>query len=122
MHREVIEHDDVAGAERRDQHLLDIGEKGGVVERAVEDGRGVQAIAAQRRDHRVGLPMAARRVIPQPQSAQAATVATHQVGRDARLVKEDVRARIVQRQRVVPLAARRGDIRAPLFVGVYRFF
>jgi len=46
VHREVIEHHDVAGAERRHPHLLDVGEEGGVVERAVEDGRRVEAIDA----------------------------------------------------------------------------
>jgi hypothetical protein len=28
----------------------------------------------------------------------------------------------VERQRIVPLAPRGGDIRSPLFVGVYSFF
>jgi hypothetical protein len=66
--------------------------------------------------------MAARRVITQSQPARAAPVATQQIGGDTRLVEEDVPARIVQGQRVLPLATRRGDVRSPLFVGVYRFF
>jgi hypothetical protein len=66
--------------------------------------------------------MAARRVITEPQPARAAPVATQQIGGDTRLIEEDVPARIVQGLRILPLAPRRGDIRAPLFVGVYRFF
>jgi hypothetical protein len=122
VHREVIEHHNVAWAERRDQHLLDIREEGGVIERAVEDGGGGEAIDAERRDDRVSLPVAARGVITQPQAARAAAIAAQQIGGDARLVEEHVPARIVQRQRVLPLATRRGDIRTALFVGVYRFF
>jgi hypothetical protein len=38
VHREVIQDDDVAGAERRGEHLLDIGEKRGIIDRSVEDG------------------------------------------------------------------------------------
>lgn len=41
VHRQVIEDDDIAGAERRGERLLDGGEKRGMVDPAVEDrGRG----------------------------------------------------------------------------------
>lgn len=122
VHREVIEYHHVARAERRHQDLLDVGEEGGVIERAVEDSGGRETLNAERRDHRVGLPMAARCVIPQPQAARAAAVAAQQIGGDARLVEKDIAARIVQGQRVLPPATRGGNIRATLFVGVYRFF
>jgi hypothetical protein len=35
--REVVEHHDVARAQRRNQDLLDIGAEGGIVDRSVED-------------------------------------------------------------------------------------
>ena len=122
MHGEVVEDDDVAGPQRGDEDLLDIGEKRGVVDRSVEDGRRREAVDAQRRDDRMRLPMPARRVIAEPQPARAPSIATEQIRRDTRFVDEDVAARIVQRQRVLPAPSGGGDIRAPLFVGEYRFF
>jgi hypothetical protein len=122
VHRQIVEHDDIAGAKYRHEHLLDVGEKRRVVERAVEDGGRVHAIDTERGDDGVRLPMPIRRVIAQPQSAGTSTIAPQQIGRDARLVNEDVATRIVQRPRILPVPARGGDISAPLFVGVYRFF
>ena len=122
MHGKVIEHDDVAGPQRGDEHLLDIGEKRGVVDRPIEDRRGVQPVHAQGGDHRVRVPMPIGRVVAQPEAPRAAAVAADQVGGDARLVDEDVAARIVQGKGVLPPPPRGGDISAPLFVGEYRFF
>jgi hypothetical protein len=119
---QVVEDDDVAGAQRGHQHLLDVGEERRIVEGAIEDGGRLQSIDTKRRNDGVRLPMPARRVIVQPLTAGTAAIATQQIGRDARLVEEEIAPRIVQRQRVLPAPARRGDISAPLFVGVYRFF
>ena len=119
---QVVEDDNVAGAQRGHQHLLDIGEERRIVERAIEDRGRLQSIETERRDDGVRLPMPARRVIAQPLAAGTSAIATQQIGRDARLVEEEIAPRIVQRQRVLPAPARRSDISAPLFVGVYRFF
>jgi hypothetical protein len=70
----------------------------------------------------MGLPMPTRGVITEPQAARTAAVATQQIGGDAGFVEEDVVTRVAQRLGVLPAAARGGDVRAPLFVGVYRFF
>ena len=70
----------------------------------------------------MGLPMATRRVIPEAHAAGAAPVAAQQIRGDARFVEEDVGPGVVQRQCVLPLAARRGDVRPSLLVGVYGFF
>jgi hypothetical protein len=113
VHRQVVEHDHVAGAERRDEHVLDVGEKRGVIEWPVEYRRRGEPLDAQRRDHGVRLPVPIRRVI---------AVAPQQIGGDAGLVEEDVAARVMQRQRVLPLPPRGRDISAALFVGEYRFF
>ena len=50
---QVVEHDDIPGAERGHEDLLDIGEKTGVVDRAVKDGRRRQPLEPQRGDDRV---------------------------------------------------------------------
>lgn len=119
---EVIEHHHVPGAQRGNEHLLDVGKKRGIVDRSVEDrGRG-QAVDPQGRNHRVGLPVPVGRVIAEPQAAETPTVTAQEVGRDARFVNEDVVARIAQREPVLPSPPRGRDIRTPLFVGVYRFF
>ena len=122
VHREVVEHDDVARPQCRDEHLLHVGEKAGIVDRPVEHGRGRQALDAQRGDDGVRLPMPAGRVIAEALPARAPAVPAEQVGGDPRFVDEDVAASIVQRLGVLPAAAPRGDIRASLFVRVYRFF
>jgi hypothetical protein len=122
VHRQVVEDHDVARAQGRDEELLDVGEKRRIVEWTVEDRPRVEAVDAQRRDHRVCLPVAARRVVAQPQPARAAAIAAQQVGGDPRFVDEDIAAGVVEREEVLPPPARGGDIRAPLFVGVYRFF
>lgn len=46
VRHEVVEHDDVARTQRRDEDLLDVREKRGIVDRAVEDGRGGEAVHA----------------------------------------------------------------------------
>jgi hypothetical protein len=122
VHREIVEDDDVAGPERRHQRLLDVCQKAGIVDRPIEDHRRMDAISAKRRDECVHLPMATRRVIAQPHPSRAAAISTEQVRRDAGFVNEDIAARVVQRQRVLPASARGRHISAPLFVGVYRFF
>ena len=122
MDGEVVEHHDVAWSQRRHEHLFDVGEEGGIVDRAVEDRRRLQAVPPQRGDHGVRLPVSAGRVIAEPQAAWAAAVAPQQIGRHARFVEKDEMPGIAERLRLLPVAAGRGDVRATLFVGVYGFF
>ena len=119
---EVVEDDDIARVERRGEDLLHIGQERRVVDRPVKDRRRPKAVEPQRSDHRVRLPMAARRVIPEARAGRTAPVSPQQVGGHAALVEKDVAADVPQRLPVAPLAARRRDIRPALFVGVYRFF
>lgn len=119
---QIIEDHHVARPKRRDEYLLDVGEKRGIVERAVKDRRRAEALDAQRSDHRVGLPVATRRMVPEPRAPRTAPIPPQQIGGDARLIDEDVAARVVERLRVAPAAAGGRDIRAALLVSVYRFF
>src|SRR3546814_9665099 len=57
---QVVHDDDVAGAERRHQDLLDIGEECDLVHRTVERHRGGDAAQAQGADEGGGLPVAVR--------------------------------------------------------------
>ena len=122
MDSEVVEHHDIAWPERRHEHLFDVGEECGIVDRAVEDRRRLQPVPPQRGDHGVRLPVSAGRVIAEPQAAWAAAVAPQQIGRHAGFVEKDEMPGIAERLRLLPVAAGRGDVRATLFVGVYGFF
>lgn len=66
--------------------------------------------------------MTAGRVIVEARAPRTAAVASQEIGRDAALVEKHVLPRIVQRLPVPPLPPLPGDVSAPLFVGVYRFF
>ena len=67
--RKVIEDDDVARAQRRHQDLLDVSEERRMVDRSIEHGWGTEPLASERGHDRVGLPMAARRVIAEARAA-----------------------------------------------------
>ena len=122
MDREVIEHHDVAGAQRRDQDLFDVGAEGRIVDRSIKNRRRAQPLEPQRGDHRVRLPMATRGVIVQPDAARAAAVPSQQIGRHATFIEKHILAHVAQRLPRLPLSPGRGDIRASLLVGVYGFF
>jgi hypothetical protein len=119
---EIVQHDDIAGPERWGEDLLHVGAKAGAVDRPIEHGRCRETGRAQRGDDRVRLPMAAGRVITQPQAAQTSAIAAQQIGCDAAFIQEDVVPGVVQRQPLAPAAPLSGDVGAPLFVGVQRFF
>ena len=120
--REIVEHDDIARAQGRDQDLLDVGAERVVVDRSIEHGCGGQFRGAERRDDRVRLPVAARGVIRHACAARTARVPPQQIRRNPGFIDEDVLPHIVERQGCRPAAARRGDVRTPLFVGVDGFF
>jgi len=122
VHRQVVEDHDVARAQGGHEHLLDVREKGGIVDRPVEDCRRRQAVDAECRDNGLSLPMPTGGVIAETQPTRRAAISTQEIGGDPGFVDEHIGARIVQRQRVLPAAARRRHIRTPLFVGVYGFF
>lgn len=94
---EIVEDDDVAWLERRREHLLDVRAKAGVIDRPIEHGRRGQAGGAECGDDRVRLPMAAGRVVVQPDATATASVAAQQIGRDPAFIEKDVVPRVVQR-------------------------
>jgi hypothetical protein len=61
-------------------------------------------------------------VIVQAGAAWTAPIAPQEVRRHAAFVEEHVLPRIVERLGVAPLPTLRGDVSAPLFVGVNGFF
>ncbi len=71
---EIVEDDHITRPERGHEDLLHIGAERDAVDRAVEHRRGGHLGGAQRRDHRVGLPMATGRVIRNARAAEATSV------------------------------------------------
>jgi len=122
VYREVIQDDDIAASQGRHEDLLDVGEKTRVVDGPIEDGGCGEPLGPQRRDHGVGFPVAIGGVIVQAMAAQTPAVPTQEIGRHPTLVDEDPLAHVAERQPRAPLSALSGDVGAPLFVGVYRFF
>lgn len=122
MRGEIVGHDDVPRAQRRDEYLRDVGEEAVPLHRPVEDAWGGQPGHAEPRDEGAGLPMAQRRVIGHPLAAQAATIAANQVRRDAGFVEKDEACWVNGRRPGLPLLPRREDIRAGLFGRAYRCF
>jgi hypothetical protein len=55
---EIVHDDDIAGLERWNELLLDIGAEAFAVDRAVEDAWGGEAVAAQRAEEGQGAPAA----------------------------------------------------------------
>lgn len=76
MGGEVVEHDDVAWAQRGHQDLLDVGEETWAVDRPIEDRGRPDPLETQRGDDGVRLPMPAGRVIPESCAARASAIAT----------------------------------------------
>ena len=72
---EVVEDDDVAGAQRRHQHLFDVREERRTIDGPIEHRRRAETLKTERGDHRVGLPVTARGVIEESGAPRAAAVA-----------------------------------------------
>ena len=120
--REIVEHDDIAGSQRGNQHLFDIGEETGTIDRPIEDSGGAEARQTQGQNHGVRLPVAAGRVVRDSHAARAPAVAPEEIRRHAALIEKDVLPHVAERLPLAPVAPLSGDVGASLLVGVYRFF
>ena len=120
--REIVQHDDIARAEQRHQHLFNVGAERRRIHRPIEDRGGGEPVEAQAHDDGVRLPVAAGRVVLQTGPARAASIPTQQIRCHATFIEKDVLAHIAQRLPRPPLAAGGGDVRPALFVGEYGFF
>ena len=122
MRGEVVGDDDVAWCERRDEDLLDVGEKTVAVHGAIDDARRGQPRDAQARDKRARLPARQRRMIADALAARTASISTYEIGRNAGFIEKDQTRGIPRRRRALPVVPRRGDVGSVVFGGAYRFF
>jgi len=122
MGGEVVGDDDVAGLERGDEDLVDVGEKAVAVHGAIDDARRGEARDPQARDKGARLPARHRRVVTDADPARAAAIAPQQIRRDARFIEEDQACRVQRRRGPLPLFAGRGDVGPIVFGRAHRFF
>lgn len=106
--------DDVAGAQRRDEHLLDIGEEALAVDRPVDQHRGVDSREPEAGDESGRAPVAVRNAGAQALAPRGAAAQSCHLGVEPSLVDEDQTFRIKIRLPFAPSFARCGDVLAVL--------
>ena len=122
MGAQVVHHDNVAGLERRDEDLVEVGEKTVAVHRPIEQPRRREACDPQRPHERTGLPVMVGCVIVDARAASAPAVAPEQVRRDATFIEKREAGRVNRRGDALPIRPGGGYVGAILFGGAYRFF
>ena len=119
---EIIDNDDVAGVQGRDELLFHIGEEAGPVDGAVEDaGRG-EPVASERRQEGHGAPFAMRGEADQALASRPPASERRHVGFDPCLVDEDQALRIEPGLQALPALPPAGDRGPCPLNGEQRFF
>ena len=90
----IVHDDDVAGIERRSQHLLDVGEESGTGHRPVQHARYRHAAQPQTGNEGRGLPVPVRDGGTTPLAFGRSAVAPRHLGRGAGLIDEDQALRL----------------------------
>ncbi len=119
---EVVHDDNVAGPEAWHKDLLDIGEEGFGVHRAVEHQRGGHARGTKAADKSGGFPVTPRRFINQSLANRTSPVAPQHIGAGSGFVDEYEPRRIKKRLLSLPRCPRCGHVRPVLLGGVQNFF
>jgi hypothetical protein len=119
---EVVEDDDIARSQGRNENLFDIGEEAGSVDRAVEDARRDNPIGAQSGEEGQGFPMAVGNARREPPPFRAPTAQRRHVRLGPGLVDEDKARRIDPALMTLPPRAAAGDVRPILFGRQNAFF
>ena len=122
MSGQIVHHDDLARPQGRDEHLLDIGQKGRTVHRAVEHHGCGQAAKSERRDKGDRLPVSMRDRCPAPLPARRPPTEPRHLRRGSSFINENQIFRVEVRLRVEPGLAPDGDVGPLLLAGVRCFF
>ena len=122
MAAEVVEDDDVARAQFRDEELLDVGAEDDPVDRTVDDARRGQRIGSESRKEGERAPAAVGSEALQSLAFDAPAADRGHVGLDPGLVDEDEAFRIEMTDRPLPAPATGGDVGAMLLTGECGFF
>ena len=122
MHRQIVQHDDVAGAQRRCEHVFDVGEEAHAIDRTVEDGRGREAGHAQCGEQGRRVPAAVWGVVDHALAPLPTPVAANQVGPHATFIQEHEPRGIPGRGGLLPRCPGLCHVRTGVFGRVHRFF
>ena len=122
MAREVVHDHEVAGAQLRNEDLLDVGLEGVAADRSAEDEGGDHAARREAGDEGRRLPVSVRKAHAQPFAARAATVGPHHVGLRPGLVDEHQALGIEIGLAIEPGPSSPQDVRALLLGGVRCLF
>lgn len=120
--RQVIHDHEIAGMERRDEHLLDVRAEAGAIDRPVKHRGRRQAGDAERAEKRRRVPAPVRRVIGDACAVEAASIAAHEIGAHAAFIEKHESGRIESWCRHLPCRTRGGDVSAVVLGRAYRFF
>jgi hypothetical protein len=119
---QIVHDDDVARPQHRNKLLMHIGAEARAIDRAVEDTRRGQSVAAQCAEESHGAPMAMRGKAAQPLPFRAPAAQRGHVGLYPGLVDEDQTRRIEPTLPGFPALAAPGNVGAALLKGEQRFF
>lgn len=119
---EIVEHDDVAGAQGRDEELGHPGKEHPPVDRAVDDAGSDDPLDAQSGQERHGRPTAVRNAPDQALPARGAAVRSGHVGLGPGLVDEDQTFGIDASLIAPPPGALTRDVGSFLLGGAQSFF
>ena len=122
MASEIVEDDDVARSEHRHELLFDIGAEAFAVDRAIEDARSGEPVAAERSKEGQSAPPALRGKAAQPITFLSPSAQRRHVGLDPGLVDEDQMPRIEAALPGSPAPPPSRNIGAGLLKREQRFF
>ena len=119
---QIVQDDDIARGERRQQTLFDIRQEAGAVERAIEDAGSGNTVVAQRRHQgqRVPVPVGPGRAQPLPPRTTA--MRAGHVGLGPGLIQEHEPTRVKLALRALPPATAAYDVGPVLLGGHQTFF
>lgn len=119
---QIVHHDDISGAQRRDQASLQIDAEDLTVDRFVDHKGRCDGVAAQGGDEGCDLPVAMRHLADQALATRTAAAQARHIGRSAGLINEDQTARIKLPLLRLPAGAGARHVGAILLRGVNAFF
>jgi len=122
MAAKIVEHDDIADAQCRDEELDDPREEDGSIDRAVDDARGDDAIGAQPGQERHRGPAAVRDTPDQALPARRPAVRAGHIGLGPGLVDKDQAFAINAALVASPTDALASDVGSFLLGGAQGFF
>ena len=119
---EVVQDDNVAGRECRDQHFFDISSEDFGVDRPLEDPGRVNPVMAQGGEERHGVPMAEGGAALEAHAARAPTAQRRHIGLGPGFINEDKTLWVHHPLIMLPPQPLACDIRAVLFLSQRAFF